>query len=75
MMTVRRRVLLPFLAPPLAPPVCSVLAPHPVQTVKLRPLCRLPWCPPEQLAWSIPNREESCERKEATLKIAVNVRT
>jgi hypothetical protein len=48
MMTVNRRVLLPFLAPPLAPPVFSVLAPNPVQTVKLRPLCRLPLCLPEQ---------------------------
>lgn len=31
MMTVSRRVLLPFLAPTLAPPVFSVLAPNPLQ--------------------------------------------
>jgi hypothetical protein len=75
MMTVSRRVLLPFLAPPLAPPVFSVLAPNPVQTVKLCPLFRHRCAYQNSWAWSIPNREESCERKEATLKIAVNVRT
>lgn len=48
MMTASRRVLLPFLAPTLAPPVFSVLAPNPVQTVKLRPFCRRPLCLPEQ---------------------------
>ncbi len=35
-MIVSCRALLPFLAPTLAPPVFSVLAPNPVQTVKLR---------------------------------------
>jgi hypothetical protein len=54
MMTVSRRVLSPFLAPTLAPPVFSVLAPNPVQTVKLRPLCRLPLCLPEQLGMVYP---------------------
>jgi hypothetical protein len=54
MMTVSRRVLLPFLAPPLAPPVFSVLAPNPVQTVKLHPFCRLPLCLPEQLGMVYP---------------------
>lgn len=49
MMTVSRRVLLPLLAPTLAPPVFSIHASNPVQTVILRPLCRLPLCLPEQL--------------------------
>ena len=31
MVNVSRRVLLPFLAPPLAPSVFSVLAPNPIQ--------------------------------------------
>jgi len=49
MMIVSRRVLLPFLAPAFAPPVFSVLAPNPVQTVTLRPFCQLSLCLPEQL--------------------------
>jgi hypothetical protein len=32
MVTVSRRVLLPFLAPMLVPPVFSILAPNPIQT-------------------------------------------
>jgi hypothetical protein len=54
MMTVSRRVLLPFLAPTFAPPVFSIRAPNPVQTVKLRPLCRLPLCLPEQFGMVYP---------------------
>jgi hypothetical protein len=34
METSSRRLLLPFLAPPLVPPACSVLAPDPVQTAE-----------------------------------------
>jgi len=75
MMTVSRRVLSPFLAPTLAPHVCSVLAPNPVQTVKLCPLFRHRCAYHNSWVWFIPNREESCERKEAPLKITVNVRT
>jgi hypothetical protein len=34
MVTISRRLLLPFLAPILVPPVCSVLAPDPVQAAE-----------------------------------------
>ena len=34
MVTVSRRLLLPFLAAILVPPVCSVLAPNPVQAAE-----------------------------------------
>ncbi len=53
MMTVSGRVLLPFLAPTLAPPVFSVLAPNPVQTVKLHPFSGY-LCLPEQFGMVYP---------------------
>lgn len=75
MVIVSRRVLLPFLAPPLAPSVFSVLTPNPIQACDTPSFLSATAPTGGFLQGVFRSGKRSHKQKEAAPNIALNVRT